>query len=345
MSTFAPIPESEQHAVAELLLATFNADAQALSFRSDVLRWKYFSPHPHWQGTRSYGVKHADQLVAHGGVWPLVLRTHARNVNAIHLVDGAANKGVPGSGILLVRKFAQMADVLLTIGGSSDTRTILPKLGYRRVNNLKYYARVVRPWRQFVTTPQHNWKAPLRLLRNTLWSLRSHRTPEAWKAVRISQFEDSQQNLLGNSCDKVLRAWRTTCGLNYMLSCPAAEFSAYLMLEDQKQRGYFIVAKLGGQARIVEIRLNAEDEQSWLAAAKLASHVAAQDPTTCEVVVATSEADIAAAFEQRGFRLRRSDPIYCYDPNGVLADASPLGLSMLDGDACFLTDPEHPYLT
>ena len=345
MSIFVPVSESEQQSVTELLLATFNADPQTLSFRSDVLRWKYFSPHPQWEGTRSYAVKHGDQLVAHGGVWPLFLRTHDRNVNAIHLVDWAARRGAPGAGILLVRKFAQMTDILLTMGGSSDTRAILPKLGYRHVNNLRYYARVVRPWRQFRTTPKHNWKAPLRLVRNTLWSFQSHRAPEAWKAVRVSKFEDSQQNLLGNSCDKALRSWRTPSGLNYMLSCPAAEFSGFLILEDQKQRGYFILAKLGGQARIVEIRLDTEDRHSWLTAAQLASHVAAQDPTACEIVAATSEAHVATAFEQSGFRLRRSDPIYCYDPKKVLADASPLGLSMLDGDACFLSDPEHPYLT
>lgn len=345
MSVFAPISESEQQSVADLLRCTFNADPKAVSFHPDVLRWKYFSPHPQWEGTRSYAVKHGDKLVAHGGVWPICLRAKDRKVSAIHLIDWAATRGAPGAGILLVRKFAQMADILLTIGGSSDTRAILPKLGYKHANNLKYYARVVRPWRQFRTTPKRNWKAPLRLARNTLWSFGSSRVPESWNAVRVSHFDESHQNLLARCSGNALRGWRTPSSLNYMLSCPAAEFSGFLIIADQEPRGYFMLAKLGEQTRIVEIRLDTKDQPSWAAACKLASHVAAQDSAISEIIAATSETSIATAFQQIGFRLRRSDPIYAYDPRGLLEDAPPVGLSMLDGDVCFLTDPDHPYLT
>jgi len=345
MSVFVPIPESEQQSVGELLTRTFHSDPEAVSFRPDVLRWKYFSAHPQWDGTRSYGVKHSDELVAHGGVWPVCLRSRSNKVSAIHLIDWAATKGSPGAGILLVRKFAQMTDVLLTIGGSADTRAILPKLGYKHSNDLRYYARVVRPWLQFRTSPQRNWKVPLRLVRNALWSLGSKRVPESWRATRVSQFDNSHQAVLAGSPGDVICSWRSPSSLNYVLACPAAEFSGFSILADDKQRGYFVLAKLGGQTRIVEIRLDREDQQTWLAACKLATHVAAQDPETCEIVTATSQESIATAFQNVGFRLRRSDPIYAFDPRGLLTDASRLGLSMLDGDACFLKDPHHPYLT
>lgn len=345
MSAFTPISESEQQSVAELLTGTFNSEPRSVSFRLDVLRWKYFAPHPQWEGTRSYGVRHGDKLVAHGGVWPLCLRAAGVNVSAIHLIDWAANRGTPGVGILLVRKFAQMSDVLLTIGGSADTRSILPKLGYKQVDHLQYYARVIRPLQQFRTSPRPNWKAPLRLARNTLWSFGSSRVPKSWQAVRVSQFDDSHQGLLAGSSGNVLRSWRTPSSLNYMLSCPAAEFSGFLIVADGKQRGYFLLARMGGQTRIVEIRLATPDQESWRTACRLATRVAAQDPATCEIVAGTSERALAMAFREIGFRLRRSDPIYCYDPKGVLAGAAPLALDMMDGDACFLNNPEHPYLT
>jgi hypothetical protein len=345
MSVFLPIPESEQQSISELLTGVFKSEPQTVSFRRDVLRWKYFSPHPQWEGPRSYAVKHGDSLVAHGGVWPLCLRNQGKSVSAIHLIDWAATKGAPGAGILLVRKFAQMADILLTIGGSSDTRAILPKLGYKHANNLRYFARVVRPWRQFRTSPNRNWKAPLRLARNTLWSFGSQRVPQSWDAVQISKFDDSHQSVLANSSGNVLRPWRTPSSLNYMLSCPAAKFSAFLILEHQKPRGYFMLARLSRQTRIIEIRLDTDNKQSWLAACRLATHVAAQDPLTCEIVAASSQEALASIFTEIGFRFRRSDPIYCYDPHELLADFSGLGLSMLDGDACFLSDPDHPYLT
>ncbi|MFZ0295500.1 MAG: hypothetical protein WAL52_17960, partial [Candidatus Sulfotelmatobacter sp.] len=187
---FAASLPSERTAVAEFLRSTFHADPELLSFRLDVLQWKYFSDHPEWHRDRSYVLKNEDGIVAHGGVWPLRLTKPGVDVDAIHLIDWAASRAAVGSGLLLLKKLTALTDVLLTIGGSSDTRAILTKIGYHQVGEVKLHARVVRPWLQYRNTRHRNWKAPLRLLRNATWSLGSFaRPPKDWEATRISQFD------------------------------------------------------------------------------------------------------------------------------------------------------------
>ena len=162
---------SEQHALRSFLFSSFNISLDVNSFRPDVLCWKYFTPHPEWKGTRSFIVKDDDNtIVAHGGVWPVSFITSTAEVRVINLIDWAGTSAVPGIGVLLLKRVAAMADVMLAVGGSLHTRQILPKLGYHNCGDLRMYAKVVRPWRQLWTTPSHNWKTPFRLVRNVIWS-------------------------------------------------------------------------------------------------------------------------------------------------------------------------------
>ena len=101
---FAASLPSEQTAVIEFLRSTFQADSELLSFRPDVLQWKYFSDHPDWHRDRSYVLKNEGGIVAHGGVWPLRLTKPGADVDAIHLIDWAASRATVGSGLLLLKK-------------------------------------------------------------------------------------------------------------------------------------------------------------------------------------------------------------------------------------------------
>jgi hypothetical protein len=343
---FAASQPAEQTAVAEFLRTAFQADAELLSFRPDVLQWKYFSDHPDWHRDRSYVVRKDDGIVAHGGVWPLRLRKAGTEVDVIHLIDWAASRAVVGSGLLLLKKLAAITDVLLTIGGSSDTRSILTKIGYRQVGELKLHARVVRPWLQFRNTRHFNWKAPLRLLRNASLSLTSlPPPPKDWEVTRVSQFDSSLEFILNGSAADVFTSHRTIAGLNRMLSCPAALFSACVLLRSKRPCGYFLLARVGKQTRIVDLRVDRNDATTWMAACSLAAFTAAEIPDTAEVVAGFSSNAVNEAFAQTGFRLRGSLPIYCYDPKKVLGAEPVLDLSMLDGDLCFIADAQNPFWT
>jgi hypothetical protein len=345
-SQFMATLPTEQTAVAELLQSTFPKSSEVNSFLPEVLRWKYFSPHPDWNGPRSYVVKKAEAIVGHGGIWPLRLAGANAELNAIHLIDWAASRTATGVGVLLLRKLAGLADLLLTIGGSEDTQKILPRLGYRQSGEVKLQVKVVRPWLQFRASSESGWKAPLRLLRNTLWSLPSlPPAPKGWRVSRIPRFDSSAEPVLNSQMREILTPVRTIASLNRLLDCPAATFAAFLMFKENRLRGYFVLSLVAGQTRIADLRLLSEDPESWKSACILAARTAAQIPETCEIAAGFSRTEIQQAFEQTGFRPRHTLPVFYYDPRKVLLGVTTFDLSMLDGDACFMANLKHPFLT
>jgi hypothetical protein len=345
-SQFIASLPSEQPAIAGFLKETFHADPALISFRSDVIHWKYFSDHPEWHGTRSYVIKKDDRIVAHGGVWPLHFVKAGTELKVIHLIDWVASRSSAGAGVLLLSKLAGMADMLLTIGGSPVTQAILPKIGYRQVGEFKLHARVVRPGLQFRSTPDRNWKAPLRLLRNAMWSASSlPATPKGLHASRLSQFDSQLESSLHRSAMEVFTSRRTAAGLNHVLNCPAASFSAFVVHHFQRPCGYFLLSQVGKQTRIVDIGVESNDPEAWTAACILATRTAAAIPETCEIVAGFSMDRANEALGKVGFRRRGTIPVFCYDPKKLLGTESVLDLSMLDGDLCFITNPRNPFLT
>lgn len=343
---FGPVQASEQPDLIRFLVKSFNADPTLTSFRPDVIHWKYFAEHPQWTGPRSFAVKRDGQIVAHGGVWPVVLRTPQTEVKAVHLIDWAATRSAVGAGVHLLRMMTGLADVLLTIGGSQDTRNVLPKLGYKGCGELRRCARVIRPWLQFRTTPAKNWKTPLKFLRNSARIMRGvSRVPTGWQAAKVTSFTGSiDAGAIGLTTSSTSPR-RTAAELDYLLSCPAARFSGFVVTQEGNLRGYFVLAQVGGQARIVDIRLDRDDPESWQAICALAVRTASQDPATCEIVAASSLDATGKAWVQAGFMYRETEPIFCYDPRSRLRPELPLSLSLADGDSCFLSDPLAPYLS
>jgi hypothetical protein len=133
--------------------------------------------------------------------------------------------------------------------------------------------------------------------------------------------------------------------LNYLLSCPAACFSGFLVSQAQQLRGYFLLTQVGRQVRIVDIQTDSDDRESWQAICALAARTAAENPETCEIVAASSLVVSGEAWLQAGFVHRRADPIFCYDPRNLVSSGPPLDLSLADCDLCILSQPTSPYLS
>ncbi|MFZ3188708.1 MAG: hypothetical protein WB523_18855 [Candidatus Sulfotelmatobacter sp.] len=343
---FGPIRASEQDDLTQFLLKSFGAAPTLNSFRPEVVHWKYFGEHPEWTNARSFAVKREGHIVAHAGVWPVTLETPKTEIRAMHLIDWAASRSTVGAGVHLLKKVRDMADVLLTVGGSADTRNLLPKLGYKRCGELRRYARVIRPWLQFQTTPQKSWKTPIKLLRNSAAALKGvPPIPKQWEASKIVSFsEPINGSAIGHSA-RHTSPRRTSAGLNYLLSCPAARFSGFLVSQAQRSRGYFLLSQVGRQARIVDIRLDSDDWDSWQAICALAARSAAENPETCEIVAASSVEVTGKAWLQAGFVHRRTDDIFSFDPRNLASSGPPLDLNLADGDSCFLSEPFSPYLS
>jgi hypothetical protein len=342
---FVKLETSEQPALREFLVNSFTEGATLTSFRSEVLAWKYFSRHPDWPEFRSLAIKQSGRIVAHGGIWPVRLQAQGRELRAIHLIDWAASRSAVGAGVYLLRKIAGLADLLINIGGSQDTLSVLPKLGYKRCGELLQYAQVIRPWLHLRTTPQKNWKVPMKFLRDFTRTLAAEApVSEGWTAEKLTTFPDAlRSEINGNSCDSTV-SLRTVAQMNHLLNCPAAKFSGYLVREKEQLRGFFLLATIAHQARIVDVRLIGNERGSWPAMCNLAASTAAADPNIAEVTAASSVAPVQQAWSNAGFLRRRTDKIFSLDPGALILPNLPIDLSLVDSDLCIVRDPMFPYL-
>jgi len=171
--------EAQQKEVMGFLEAAFAGPSMPAVLTSpQLLGWKAFMSRPDWLKPRSYILQQAGRIAAHACVWPTGFRTPSGDIGCSHLLDWAADPAVAGAGIILYRHLMQLTDTVLAIGGSAQARRLLPKIGFKPYGTLEYYARVIRPFRQYRQRPR---PSPLReiarLGRNTIWSMSPFRTP------------------------------------------------------------------------------------------------------------------------------------------------------------------------
>jgi hypothetical protein len=234
------------------------------------------------------------------------------------------------------------------VGGSADTRSILPKLGYRHVCELRFYARVLRPWRQFRTDPfPRRWKAPLRLARNIIWSLAPlPGAPRDWSEQSAGTFESSAQPLFDARADSPFPCTRRTSELmNYYLRCPSAVFTAALLLRAGVPSGWYVLSRVGGQVRIADIWVNSGSAADWATAYTLAARAAARDPEAFELVASASIPPAVEAVARTGFRFRHAEPVFVLDPRKLFGASQALNVTFLESDLAYGSDPTYPYLT
>ena len=344
----SPDPSSRQTLV-KFLLSAFQLPPEAPFVRPDILTWKYDQPRLDFSGPRSYVWKDgSSEIAAHACLCPVTYSLPAGDVRASYLIDWAAARSSPGAGVSLLRTMAKNFDVLLAVGGSPETLEILPKLGYRRAAELQFFARVVQPWRQFRTDPfPRGWKAPARLMRNTLWSRAGlPPIPPDWSAHPAASFDMSCQPLFEARVHSPFPSTRRTPGLmNYLIACPAAAYSAALVRYKGELRGWFVVTRASGQARIADVWLDSHLVDDWAAAFSLALRTAMEDPETCEVVTAASIPMAVEAAAAAGFRPHHSEPIFALDPKLLLVSAPGINVTLLESDLAYHVNPAYPYLT
>jgi hypothetical protein len=178
-------------------------------------------------------------------------------------------------------------------------------------------------------------------MRNSVWSLsRTDIVPNGWRARRL-EFFDAEMRVPRVS------AWptpnRSAEYLNYWLRLPVAQVSAFSILYHDKPVGYFLLTRVKGQTRIADVRLWTAKEEDWSSAYGLATREARADSETCEILAIASTPFARRALRENGYRERGSEPIYLYDPRKRLAHTPGIFLNMIDGDAAYLYDVEHPF--
>ena len=331
-----PAAESELEEVAHFLRTVFAVGEDYRMFQPDVLRWKCLVPHPFWEGSRGYILRHKGAIAAFGCVVPCRFLNAAESVPSCDVIDWAASKAVPGAGAMLYRHVQRLAGTMINIGGTAKARAVLPRMGFDLREQRYTYTRVLRPWHHFAARPK-DWKAPWRLardygelafpLRAGAQSLTTRRV-DSFQGVAAETFPDPAVT------GQVVCA-RTPQLLDYFLACPAARMEAWLLEHAERPAGYIVLSRVGGECRIADLWLRSAEAHLWASAYNAAATAALRDHATTEVTAAASVSLPMEALRQAGYRKISIEPVFVRDPGGLLRGRNDLALSLAENDAFY----------
>jgi Acetyltransferase (GNAT) domain len=111
--------------IIDFLRTVFQANGDAPFLAPATIQWKYFTPRPDWNGSRSYAYREGGQIVAHGCVVPITVPLAGGDVRLISVVDWAATASIRGIGRTLIADLTALVDARLAFGGSTMGRQLL----------------------------------------------------------------------------------------------------------------------------------------------------------------------------------------------------------------------------
>ncbi len=330
--TIRPTEAGESLRVREFLAGIFGTGIDAPSLRLDLIRWKYYDARPDWAGSRSYVLERGGEYAAHGCVWPMRLF----GVDACQIIDWAGAPKAAGAGLLLRREIEKRVTVSVGIGGSEDSRKVMPRAGYKTVAAFRTFVRVLRPFRQFGRRTERTLLLrAAKTARAWLWSLPLlPRTPAGWSIDAVTRFRDE---------DLDTGAVRSPELLNYLMACPVVRMHGYVLRKNGRIAGHLLLADVDSQARIADLQLTAGEREDWAAAVGLATRLAAQNGAS-EVVAHSSFEPFSDALRAAAYRERGSEPVFV---KGAWGDGAmpPLHITPADYDDFFAISPGQPFAT
>jgi hypothetical protein len=330
-----PLSSPDIEALAAFLTKHFKMSSDVPQWERAKLQWKYFEARPDWDGARSYVLQSGNRWLAHAGVCPAVLECGAQKIRTIQLLDWVSAS--PGAGAEIFRRFYPQIDALLSNGGSGGARRTYEALGHTVLSSVDYFMRPLKPWGLFRTRVSKGWAGALaRLARNAAVASVPLYSPEVgWKSERLPIFLRSHQALCGGI--RALPFWQAERSPelgNYFLKCPLAKMSAY-QAGNSSVQGYFILADLGTEIRLVDVRISSDRPEHWASMVSSATREAARSSAAIMTTFASFPL-MKRALQANRFRWFQADPLYLYDPKGLLPKDASLHITPCDGDQAYL---------
>jgi hypothetical protein len=329
---FRPTVPADEPALNRLLARAFSADADSPAFQGQILRWKYWEPREDWPEPRAYVLEREGQIVAHAGLWPVVITHPDGCERGVHMIDWASVPESAGAGVSLLHRLTRTFSFVYSIGGSEMTREILPKFGFKRVAEVLTWARPLRPWRQIALHQQKDLRLPVRLARNLWWAgSPARKSPSAWRAVQTAP----------GHLVRGPGAERNSSFFEYLSRCPAIRDLTFQILKDGNPVGFFALSLVQRQARVIGIWLDEPGTESWRRVFELAQDAALRSTDACEI--AAQGIYDPSAMDLAGMRVRGETPVFFYRRDGNL-DFRPLRFQFADNDSIFLAGPAPAFL-
>lgn len=337
MRAFRPSSPADAAAIAALL----SAAGLHPVVRADVERWKYWQPRADWTGSRSFVLADNGKLIAHGAIVPGELTWAAGRARVVFVVDWAADSALTGAGASLMKQIGRLADGMLAVGGTSQTRQILPHLGFRPVGQVTGYVRAIRPWRIFGAAAPFSARLLLRFARSAVWAVgASSRGRGDFRLGRITPetLVDLRPALPAPTGDVAVFS-RSEVSLRHALECPLVPMELHALERSGRVQGYFLLAIAGRQARLADCWMVSQDPADWRSLVQCAVQRAGQHPEVAEVTAWASEALLSTCLVQCGFHARNLQPVSLMMRPGSAAPPASVRVQMLETDMAYL-DPQ-----
>ena len=341
---FRATEQREAQAVSDFLSRVFQLGKDAPLLAGRHMQWKYWSARPDWPGSRSFTCRHNGAIVAHAAAWPVRLRVPGRDLDAVHLIDWAADPACPGAGIWLLRQIRAKVSLAIATGGREITQRILPVIGFKKHGDLCLFARPVRPLAQAMTAREKNWRALPRLARNSAWCVTEPLSiPRGWLAAPIEP-EDMPEHLWPQASAATAVTSRDASVYRFYVDSPSTRHTLWSLSRKRELVGYFCLSFAPHIARIADLWLPSTRVDDWCAAFKTAAATAAREAEVCEVSAWASTAIGKKALAPAGFRIRDCAAVTMSGGAGALQGRE-LHMQMLDCDASVLSGGDVSYLT
>lgn len=276
-------------------------------------------------------MRRGGEIVAFGCAMPTRFVSAGGGLLVACVIDWAANRAVAGAGVAIYRHIGNLTGGLIGVGGSGDAQRLLPRMGFKQVQELLTYERVTRPVERFLSTGSKSWRDLARLGRNVAWRWRPNGVaPRGWTARRVERFDDAVEAVTPRpGLVSATVCYRNAAILNYFLVCPAARMEGYLLEREGRVAGYFVRALVRGECRIAELWVASAEELDWAAAVALAG--GSPEVSQTSLACGTHVSQLAA--RRAGYHLLGRQPVYAKAELPGTLDAA---MGMLDTDAFYL---------
>jgi hypothetical protein len=325
-------PPGERDRALAFLCGVFGFPSPPDNLAPAVLDWKCFAAHPFDPDSRGYFMLRRDEPASHGILVPgrLLLPGGSACRTAV-VIDWASSRTAAGAGILLYRALEKKTDILFGIGGSEDSRRVLPRMGFQAAAPLGIFRAPVRPWRQ----TGRGWRHWARCGRDWARRLTTPRAavPAGWTWRRVSSFSGLPALPLPHPDAGSAVFERDALFLDYLLACPAATMSGWLFEKDGRPVGWAVLARRERICRVADAWV--DEPELWAGLHTAVLGAAATDPEVATVEAAALPAPRRRALVSAGFFLLHDLPVFLRDPAGRLAGQDP-ALSLAENDAFYL---------
>ena len=301
------------------------------------LHWKYWSERSDVSGPRSIVLTDGRELLAHAALIPGTLHWGGTEARVIHMIDWAARRDAAGAGVRLMMHVGRHTDFLLAIGGSPDTLTIMPRMGYKVCGTVTGHVRTIAPLRILRRPSSSAWKVLPRVARSFLWALSAPRCDLGpWEVRRIEHDEVARLSRVLPSPRPGLAVFgRSIERLRHALVCPIVPMELYALEGAGEVGGYVLLSYAPGQARLADCWMNSEDPADWCAMVNAAVDRARSKGGVAEITVWSSDPMLRRVLHECGFHERLNLPIYLKASGREPLPGDTLRVQMLEDDAFY----------